>query len=173
MTTNITILLIGLTVWAAFNATMFYCINSTVFAPNMGLSPDGETWRGKPSTLLTAHKAVLAALFFVTSLLVSFDGTQMVSFFPSLLSVVLLTDENPGSDEPATWKDVNNSLKLTFVAVVIGAWRSNVWDRCRYPWVYWRVCLTRRCEREIFSLLEADCHLSCGGIEWYALICKT
>lgn len=121
MTTNVTISLIGLTVWAAFNATMFYCINSTVFAPNMGLSPDGETWRGKPSTLLTAHKAVLAALFFVTSLLVSFDGTQMVSFFPSLFSVVLLTDENPGSDEPATWKDVNNSLKLTFVAVVIGA----------------------------------------------------
>lgn len=121
MTTNVTISLIGLTVWAAFNATMFYCINSTVFAPNMGLSPDGETWHGKPSTLLTAHKAVLAALFFITSLLVSFDGTQMVAFFPSLFSVVVLTDENPGSDEPATWKDVTNSLKLTFVAVVIGA----------------------------------------------------
>lgn len=121
MTTNITIPLMGLTVWVAFNATMFYCINSTVFAPNMGLSPDGETWRGKPSTLLTAHKAVLAALFFITSLLASFDGAQMVAFFPSLFSAVVLTDENPGSDEPATWKDVNNSLKLTFVAVVIGA----------------------------------------------------
>lgn len=121
MTTNVTISLIGLTVWAAFNATMFYCINSTVFAPKMGLSPDGETWHGKPSTLLTAHKAVLAALFFVTSLLVSFDGAQMVAFFPSLFSVVVLPDENPGSDEPATWKDVTNSLKLTFVAVVIGA----------------------------------------------------
>lgn len=120
MTTNVTISLIGLTVWAAFNATMFYCINSTVFAPNMGLSPDGETWHGKPSTLLTAHKAVLAALFFITSLLVSFDGAQMVAFFPSLFSVVVLPDENPGSDEPATWKDVTNSLKLTFVAVVIG-----------------------------------------------------
>lgn len=121
MTTNVTIPLIGLTVWAAFNATMFYCINSTVFAPDIGVSPDGDTWNGKPSTLLTAHKAVLAALFFVTSLLVSFDGAQMVTFFPSLFSVVILTNENPGSDEPTTWKDVNNSLKLTFVAVVIGA----------------------------------------------------
>lgn len=118
MTTNIP--LIGLTVWAAFNATMYYCINSTVFAPNMGVSSDGETWRGKPSTLLTAHKAVLAALFFVTSLLVSFDGTQMVAFFPSLFSVVVLTDENPESDKSATWNDVNNNLKLTFVAVAIG-----------------------------------------------------
>lgn len=121
MTTNIAIPLIGLTVWAAFNATMFYCLNSTVFAPNMGLSPDGETWHGKPSTLLMTHKVVLAALFFVTSLLVSFDGAQMVAFFPSLFSVVVLTDENSGSDEPATWKDVYNGLKLTFVAVVIGA----------------------------------------------------
>lgn len=121
MTINITIPLIGLTVWATFNATMYYCINSTVFAPNMGLSPDGETWSGKPSTLLMAHKVVLAALFFITSLLVSFDGTQMVAFFPSLFSVVVLTDENPGSDEPATWNDVNNNLKLTLVAVAIGA----------------------------------------------------
>lgn len=113
--------LIGLTVWAAFNATMFYCINSTVFAPNMGLSPDGETWRGKPSTLLTVHRALFAAIFFTTSLLSSFGGAQMIAFIPSVFSIVMLTSENPGSDEPATWKDVNNSLKLTFVAVVIGA----------------------------------------------------
>lgn len=120
MTTNVTIPLIGLTVWAAFNATMFYCINSTVFAPNMGVSSDGETWRGKPSTLLTVHRVLFAAIFFTTSLLLSFDGAQMVAFIPSLFSIVILTDENPGSDEPATWNDVNNNLKLTLVAVAIG-----------------------------------------------------
>ena len=109
--------LIGLTVWAAFNATMFYCINSTVFAPNMGLSPDGETWRGKPSTLLTVHRALFAAIFFTTSLLSSFGGAQMIAFIPSVFSIVMLTSESPESDESATWNDVNNNLKLALVAV--------------------------------------------------------
>lgn len=120
MTTNITIPLIGLTVWAAFNATMYYCINSTVFAPNMGVSSDGETWHGKPSTLLTVHRVLFAAIFFTTSLLLSFDGAQMVAFIPSAFSIVVLTNENPESDKSATWNDVNNNLKLTLVAVAIG-----------------------------------------------------
>jgi hypothetical protein len=119
MTTNITIPLIGFTVWAAFNATMFYCINSAVFAPNMGVSSDGETWHGKPSTLLTVHRVLFAAIFLTTSLLSSFDGAQ-IAFIPSAFSIVMLTDENPESDEPVTWNDVNNNLKLTLVAVAIG-----------------------------------------------------
>lgn len=119
MTTNITIPLIGFTVWAAFNATMYYCINSTVFAPNMGVSSDGETWRGKPSTLLTVHRVLFAAIFLTTSLLSSFDGAQ-IAFIPSAFSIVMLTDENPESDKSATWNDVNNNLKLTLVAVAIG-----------------------------------------------------
>lgn len=120
MTTNIAIPLIGLTVWAAFNATMYYCINSTVFAPNTGISSDGETWCGKPSTLLTAHRVLFAAIFLTTSLLSSFDGAQMIAFIPSAFSIVMLTNENPESDKSATWNDVNNNLKLTLVAVAIG-----------------------------------------------------
>lgn len=120
MTTNIAIPLISLTVWAAFNATMYYCINSTVFAPNMGVSSDGETWHGKPSALLTVHRVLFAAIFFTTSLLLSFDGAQMVAFIPSAFSIVVLTNENPESGKSATWNDVNNNLKLTLVAVAIG-----------------------------------------------------
>jgi RsiW-degrading membrane proteinase PrsW (M82 family) len=82
--------LMGLTLWLAFNATVYYCINSTTFAPGIGTNSSNEPTGRVQAALLAIYLVALIVLMVTLCPTWSYKPAPFEVFFYPLFYIGVL-----------------------------------------------------------------------------------
>lgn len=111
--------LMGLTLWLAFNATVYYCLNSATFAPGIGASSGkGPTGRVQ-ATLLTIYLVALIALMIALCPTWSYKPAPFQVFFYPLFYIGVLMYKILDGARVVTWRGVNWCIGTMFLATAL------------------------------------------------------
>lgn len=82
--------LMGLTLWFAFNATVYYCLNSATFAPGIGVNSGKEPSGRVQVALLAIYLVALIVLMIALCPTWSYKPAPFQAFFYPLFYIGVL-----------------------------------------------------------------------------------
>lgn len=106
--------LMGLTLWLAFNATVYYCINSSLFTPGIGASSGKEPSGRVQAALLAIYLVALIALMVALCPAWSYKPAPFEVFFYPLFYIGVLMYKMLDGARVDTWRGVNWCIGVMF-----------------------------------------------------------
>lgn len=106
--------LMGLTLWFAFNATVYYCLNSATFAPGIGVNSGKEPSGRVQMALLAIYLVTLIVLMIVLCPTWSYKPTPFEVFFYPLFYIGVLMYKMLDGARVDTWRGVNWCIGVMF-----------------------------------------------------------
>ena len=111
--------LMGLTLWLAFNATVYYCINSATFAPGIGANSGKEPTGRVQATLLAIYLAALIVLMIALCPTWSYKPAPFQVFFYPLFYIGVIMHKMLDGARVDTWRGVNWRIGVMFLATAL------------------------------------------------------
>lgn len=103
--------LMGLTLWLAFNATVYYCLNSTTFTPGIGASSGKEPSGRVQAALLAIYLVTLIALMVALCPTWSYKPAPFEVFFYPLFYIGVLMYKMLDGATVSTWRGLIGVLE--------------------------------------------------------------
>ena len=113
--------LMGLTLWLAFNAAVYYCFNSATFAPGIGANSGKEPSGRVQAALLAIYLVALIALMIALCPTWSYKSTPFEVFFYPLFYIGVLMYKILDGGRVSTWRGVNWCIGVMFLATALSA----------------------------------------------------
>ena len=106
--------LMGLALWLAFNATVYYCLNSATFAPGIGANSSKEPTGRVQAALLAIYLVALIALMIALCPAWSYKPAPFEVFFYPLFYIGVLVHKMLDGARVTSWKGVNWCIGVMF-----------------------------------------------------------
>lgn len=106
--------LMGLALWLAFNATVYYCINSATFAPGIGANSGKEPTGRVQAALLAIYLVALIVLMIALCPTWLYKPAPFEVFFYPLFYIGVLVHKMLDGARVASWKGVNWCIGVMF-----------------------------------------------------------
>lgn len=111
--------LMGLTLWFAFNATVYYCLNSATFAPGIGVNSGKEPSGRVQVALLAIYLVALIVLMIALCPTWSYKPAPFQAFFYPLFYIGVLMYRMLDGSRVTSWKGVNWCIGMMFLATTL------------------------------------------------------
>lgn len=106
--------LMGLTLWLAFNATVYYCLNSAKFAPGIGASSGKKPSGRVQAALLAIYLVALVVLMIALCPTWSYKPAPFEVFYYPLFYIGVLVHKMLDEARVTSWKGVNWCIGVMF-----------------------------------------------------------
>lgn len=127
MPTGIETPLMGLTLWLAFNATVYYCLNSITFAPGIGANSGKEPTGRVQAALLVIYLVALIALMITLCPTWAYKPAPFEVFFYPLFYIGVLMYKMLDGARVDTWRGVNWCIGVMFPVTALSMVSLFVW----------------------------------------------
>lgn len=119
--------LMGLTLWLAFNATVYYCLNSATFAPGIGANSGKEPSGRVQAALLAIYIVALIALMIALCPTWAYKPAPFQVFFYPLFYIGVLIYKMLDGARVSTWRGINWCIGIMFVTTALSVMSLFEW----------------------------------------------